>query len=184
VVKKLPTKSHLNFDLLVPFIYLKETGTNISDWGNNSHYTYVQLQKAAEYQKVGEKIKDIIKKYNEGSTTEIFLQSVKKIHLYSSGKFTADLRGHGDIASVMIFGIVALFILIIACINFMNLSTTQSATRAREIGLRKVAGAGKRKLIMQFLGESVFIAFVACILAILLVELLLQCFNQLSGKQL
>jgi len=184
VVKKLPVNSHLNFDLLVPFIYLKETGINLDDWGNNSHYTYVELQKDVDYKKVSEKIKNFIKKHNEGSTTEIFLQNVKKIHLYSSGKFTADLGGHGDIDSVRIFGIVAFFILIIACINFMNLSTAQSARRAKEIGLRKAAGAGKGKLVMQFLGESVLIAFVACIIAMILAEVLLQSFNQLSGKQL
>jgi len=91
VIKKLPVNCHINFDLLVPFTYLRETGTNLNDWGNNSFYTYVELQKGSEYQIVNDKIKHFIKKYNEGSTTEIFLQNVKKIHLYSSGKFTADI---------------------------------------------------------------------------------------------
>ncbi|MBN2852610.1 MAG: ABC transporter permease, partial [Clostridia bacterium] len=138
VIKKPRRNSHLDFNFLMPFIYLKETGTDINDWGNNSHYTYVQLQKDADSKKVNEKIKDQCKKYHEGSTTEIFLQNVKKIHLYSSGKFAADLGGHGDIAYVRIFSIVAIFVLLIACINFMNLSTAQSARRAKEIGLRKV----------------------------------------------
>jgi putative ABC transport system permease protein len=184
VIKKPNRNSHLDLNFLMPFIYLKETGTDINDWGNNSHYTYVQLQKNADSRKVNEKIKDLVKKYHEGSTTEIFLQNVKKIHLYSSGKFAADLGGHGDIAYVRIFSIVAIFVLLIACINFMNLSTAQSARRAKEIGLRKVAGAGKRKLITQFIGETIFIAFVAHIIAMILVEILLPTFNQLAGKQL
>ncbi len=184
IIKKPQYKSHLDYHMLVPFIFLKEMGTNLNDWGNNSHYTYVELQKNVESRKVDEKIKDLIKKYNEGSTTDIFLQNVRKIHLYSSGKFTADIEGHGDIAYVRIFSIVALFVLIIACINFMNLSTAQSSRRAKEIGLRKVAGASKRKLILQFFGESVFIAFIAHIIALILAEVLLPTFNQLSGKQL
>lgn len=184
VIKKPKQNSHLDFNFLMPFIYLKETGTDMNDWSNNSHYTYVQLQKDADSRKVNEKIKDLLKKYHEGSTTEIFLQNVKKIHLYSSGKYAADIGGHGDIAYVRIFSIVAIFVLLIACINFMNLSTAQSARRAKEIGLRKVAGAGKRKLITQFIGETIFIAFVAHIIAMILVEILLPTFNQLAGKQL
>ncbi len=184
IVEKLPHNSHIDFVILTPFNYLKETGVDLNNWGNNSYYTYIQLQKGTDYKTIDAKIKDFIKKYNEGSTTEIFLQNVKDIHLHSSGKFAADLGGHGDISYVRIFGIVALLILIIACINFMNLSTAQSARRAKEIGIRKVAGAGKRKLILQFFGETIFIAFVAHIIAMILVELLLPTFNHLSGKQL
>ena len=184
VVKKLPHNSHLGFDLLIPFEFLKETGTDINNWGNNSYYTYVELQKDADPSAVDAKIKDFIKKYNKGSTTDIFLQNVQKIHLYSSGKYTADIGGLGDITHVKIFSIVALLILIIACINFMNLSTAQSARRAKEIGMRKVVGASKRKIILQFFGESIFMAFVAHIIAMILVELLLPTFNNISGKQL
>ena len=184
IIEKVPHNSHLDITILTPFIYLKETGADLNNWGNNSYYTYVQLQKGTEYKTIDTKIKDLIKKNNDGSTTDIFLQNVKDIHLHSSGKFAADIGGHGDIAYVRIFGIVALLILIIACINFMNLSTAQSARRAKEIGIRKVAGAGKRKLILQFFGETIFIAFIAHIIAMILVEILLPNFNQLSGKQL
>ncbi len=184
VIKKLPHNSHMDFSLLIPFKFLRETGTDINNWGNNSYYTYVELQKDADPSAVDAKIKNFIKKYNEGSTTDIFLQNVQKIHLYSSGKYTADISGLGDITHVKIFSVVALLILIIACINFMNLSTAQSARRAKEIGMRKVAGASKRKIILQFFGESIFMAFVAHIIAMILVELLLPTFNNISGKQL
>ncbi len=182
--KKLPPNTHLDFNILVPFIYLGEMGHDINNWGSNSYYTYVQLSETANPKHVDEKIIDLIKKNNEHSVTEIFLQALPNIHLYSAGKYTADIGGHGDIANVRIFTLVAVFILVIACVNFMNLSTAQSARRAREIGMRKVAGAGKRGLVFQFLGESVFIAFVAHIIAMILVEILLPTFNQLSGKQL
>ncbi|MBN2347595.1 MAG: ABC transporter permease [Bacteroidales bacterium] len=184
VIKEYPNNSHLQFNLLVPFKYLKETGTDLDNWGNNSIYTYVELQKDVDHKILNEKITGFIKKYNEGSTTEIFIQNIKKVHLHSSGKFTADIDGHGDIANVRIFGIVAIFILLIACINFMNLSTAQSARRAKEIGMRKVSGANKGKVIVQFFGESILIAFVAHVIAMIFVELLLPGFNNLSGKQL
>ena len=108
---------------------------------------------------VDEKILDFLKKDNKRPDTEIFLQNIKKIHLFSSGKYVGDISGHGDITYVRILSLIAVFILIIACINFMNLSTAQSARRAKEIGLRKVAGANKRKIVVQFLGESLLIVF-------------------------
>ena len=184
VIKKQPHNSHMDFNLLVPFVFLKETGTDINNWGNNSIFTYVELQNSTDYKVVDDKIKNFLKKYNEGSTTDILLQNVQKIHLYSSGKYTADISGLGDITHVRIFSVVALLILIIACINFMNLSTAQSARRSKEIGMRKVVGASKRKIILQFFGESIFMAFVAHIIAMILVELLLPTFNNISGKQL
>ena len=184
VIKKQPHNSHMDFNLLIPFEFLKETGTDINNWGNNSIFTYVELQNSTDYKVVDDKIKNFIKKYNEGSTTDILLQNVQKIHLYSSGKYTADISGLGDITHVRIFSVVALLILIIACINFMNLSTAQSARRSKEIGMRKVVGASKRKIILQFFGESIFMAFVAHIIAMILVELLLPTFNNISGKQL
>jgi len=125
-----------------------------------------------------------LKKDNRRPDTEIFLQNIKKIHLYSSGKYAGDISGHGDITYVRILSLIAIFILIIACINFMNLSTAQSARRSREIGIRKVAGAKKRNIVIQFLGESVLIVFVAVVIALILVELLLPDFNILIGKHL
>lgn len=183
VVKSPPHNSHLQFDILFPFEFLAQIGTPVNDWGFLC-YNYIELRKDAESKMVDEKIRGFIKKHNKGSNSDIFLQNIKKIHLFSSRKFAYDISGNGDITYVRIMSIIAVFILLIACINFMNMATAQSARRAREIGLRKVAGASKRKIVFQFLGESLLIVFVAHLIAMILVELLLPGYNNLTGKQL
>jgi putative ABC transport system permease protein len=183
VIKSLPRNSHLQFNFLVPVEWLTEFGGHINDWRERFH-TYIELKKGTDSKIVDQKISGILKSHIQESHSEIFLQNIKKIHLFSSGKYTYDVSGHGDITYVRIMALIAVFILIIACINFMNLSTAQSAKRAKEIGIRKVAGANKRKLIFQFLGESLLIVFVAHIIAMILVELLLPGFNNLTGKPL
>ncbi|HEX3007485.1 MAG TPA: FtsX-like permease family protein, partial [Bacteroidales bacterium] len=115
---------------------------------------------------------------------EIFLQNIQKIHLYSAGKYIFDVNSLGDIAYVRMMAIIAVFILLIACINFINLSTAQSLRRSREIGVRKTAGASRRKIVAQFLGESLLIVFVAHILAMIMAELLLPGYNHFVGKHL
>ena len=110
------------------------------------------------------------------------MQALTAIHLHSN--YQVDLPGHGNIQYVNIFFVVALFILAVACINFMNLATARSARRAKEVGLRKVVGAGRKQLIGQFLGESLLISFLALLIAVGLVWLLLPVFNDLAGKEL
>jgi ABC-type antimicrobial peptide transport system permease subunit len=185
VVKDFPHNSHIRFDGLVPFEILTEMfGVNTNDWGGYPCFTYIELNEGTDSKIVDKNILDLIKRHNKESNTEIFLQNIKKIHLFSSGKYARDISGHGDIAYVRILGLIAIFILLIACINFMNLATAQSAGRAKEIGIRKVAGANKRKIIFQFLGESLLIVFVAHVIAMIIVELLLPGYNNLTGKQL
>ncbi len=182
-VVKRPHNSHLRFDFLVPIELLSERGAPLNDWEFRC-YNYIELIKGTDGKIVDTKIRDFLKKHIKGKNSEICLQNIKKIHLFSSRKYTYDISGHGDIAYVRIMGLIAVFILLIACINFMNLSTAQSARRAREIGVRKVAGANKRKIVIQFLGESLLIVFVAHVIAMILVELLLPGYNDLTGKQL
>jgi ABC-type antimicrobial peptide transport system permease subunit len=182
VIKK-PHNSHLRYDFIVPIELLTERGAPLNDW-HFLCYNYIELKKGTDSKIVNSKISDFIKNNNQGSNADIFLQNIKKIHLFSARKFTFDTGGHGDITYVRILGLIAVFILIIACINFMNLSIAQSARRAKEIGIRKVAGANKQKIIVQFLGESFVIVFVAHIIAMILVELLLPGFNNFTGKQL
>jgi putative ABC transport system permease protein len=185
VIKGFPHNSHIRFDGLVPFEILTEMfGANTNDWGGYPCFTYIELIEGSDSKIVDKNIVDFIKKHNKESNTEIFLQNIKKIHLFSSGKYRSDIGGHGDITYVRILGLIAIFILLIACINFMNLSTAQSARRAKEIGVRKVAGATKRKIVIQFLGESLLIVFVAHAIAMILIELMLPGFNNLIGKQL
>jgi hypothetical protein len=123
VIKK-PHNSHLRFDFLVPIELLKERGAPINDW-RYLCYNYIELQKGTDGKLLDNKIRDFLKKHIKGSDSEIFLQNIKKIHLFSSRKFTYDISGHGDITSVRILGLIAVFILLIACINFMNLATAQ-----------------------------------------------------------
>jgi putative ABC transport system permease protein len=185
VVQPLPQNSHIRFDFLISTDFLKEPGTNINAWEDRGRsYSYVELKKGTDSKQVDTKIQDFIKKHKKGSDAEILLQNIKRIHLYSSRKYNYDISGNSDITYVMIMGLIAIFILFIACINFMNLSTAQSVRRAREIGVRKVAGANKRKIAMQFLGESLLIVFVAHVIAMIFVELLLPGYNNLTGKQL
>jgi len=183
VVKSLPHNSHLHFNFLIPVEYLKNFGGHYNEWEMRDHI-YIELKNGSDGEVFENKIRDFLKKQNRESNSEIFLQNIKKIHLFSARKYTYDIGGHGDIIYVRIMGLIAVFILLIACVNFMNLATAQSARRAKEIGVRKVAGASKRKIIVQFLGESLLIVFVAHIIAMIIVELLLPGFNNFTSKQL
>jgi ABC-type antimicrobial peptide transport system permease subunit len=184
VINKFPDNSHINFDLLLPAEQMKNLGFDLEQWGNNWLYTYVKLHDNHKLKNINEKIINTIKDHNEGSVTDIYLQPVKEIHLYSAGKFTADVGGHGDIRYVNIFIVIAVAVLLIAIINFMNLTTAKSNIRAREIALKKVVGSGKIQLVSQFLVESIFLCLIAYILAVVLVDFFLPVFNDISGKKL
>ena len=150
VVKSLPKNSHIQFDFLIPFEFYTELGADLNAWGFNATYTYIELQEGAKSTIVDSKIKDLIQRKTKELKRDVFLQNIKKIHLYSYGKYSADISGHGDIRNIRILSIIAVFILIIACINFMNLFTAQSARRAKEIGISRAAGANKGKIVSQF----------------------------------
>jgi putative ABC transport system permease protein len=187
IVKSLPHNSHLHFDFLIPFEFLKNKGFNLNDWGSHGDcYCYIALKPGTDSKRFENKIKDIVERNSKNLDLkpELFLQNVKKIHLYSSGKYYADLPGHGDITYVRLLGLVAVLILVIASINFMSLATAQSTRRAKEIGMRKITGASKTKIIFQFLGETLLIVLAAHVIAMILVELFLHGFNNLTGKQL
>lgn len=179
VIKSLPQNSHIQFDFIVPFALYKEMGTDLTAWANNVTYTYIELQEGANGKIVDNKIKGILNNHIKDVKADVFLQNIKKIHLFSFGKYRADISGLGDITYIRLMSLIAVFILMIACINFMNLSTAQSARRAKEIGVRMVAGAKRGNIALQFLGESLLMVFVAHIVAMILVELLLPVFNNL-----
>jgi putative ABC transport system permease protein len=183
VVKSMPENSHIQFNILIPVEWLSLLAAHTDGW-NERFNTYIELKEGTDSKIVEAKIHDFINRHNKESNSEIFLQNIKKVHLYSSGKYFADSYGTGDITYVRILSLIAIFILIIACINFLNLSTAQSARRAREIGVRKVSGANKQKIVLQFLGESLLIVLGAHVIAMIFVELLLPGFNNLIGKQL
>ncbi|MBX2925849.1 MAG: ABC transporter permease [Chitinophagaceae bacterium] len=181
VLKDLPLNTDFQFEYILPWAYMKKTGADDDYWGNNSIRTFVQLVAHANAASVNEKIKNTTIKHSNGAEEqEIFLHPIGKWHLYSNFE-NGEIVG-GRIAIVRLFGVIAAFILLIACINFMNLSTARSEKRAKEVGIRKVAGANKGLLISQFMGESVMIAFIAGLLALLFVQLSLPSFNTLLGK--
>ena len=185
VVHNKSFNSSLEFDLLAPFeLLLKESiGENNADnWGFNSFGTFVLLEQSAFAENLDQKLTDYLKKYSEEDTDVLALQPLTDIHLFST--LGHDLRNRGDIKYVWIFSALAVFVLLIACVNFMNLTTARSANRAREVGLRKVVGAGRPQLIRQFFGESILMALFALVIALFLLEFLLPLFNTLSEKQL
>jgi len=183
ILKDLPTNTRFTFEFIMPWAYMTKLGWDDNYWGNNSVNTYVELKPNATAILVDSKIKNVTKTHSNGNEQqEVFLHPITKWHLYSNfenGKVVG-----GRIAIVVTFSIIALFILLIACINFMNLSTARSEKRAKEVGIRKVVGAGKRSLIAQFLGESVLIALISGILSLLLVQLCLPWFDTLAAKEL
>ncbi len=181
VLKSLPKNSINQFDILVPFDFLKETGQYDDRWGSNSIRTYIKLYKNALIDSVDSKLTAVVKKYNEDTTTDFMAASFTGVHLHEYWGYGHD---PGAIVFVYIFSAIAIFVLLIACINFMNLSTAKSSTRAREIGLRKASGASKRAIIIQFFGESVLLAFISLIFALIIVSSILKVFNIVSGKEL
>ncbi|HNP18614.1 MAG TPA: ABC transporter permease [Fulvivirga sp.] len=184
VMQNVPENSHIKFSYLMSTDLLRTHWDGLDNaWGNNTLYTYVKVQDGIKLNELNSKIKEQIKRNREGSVTDIYLQPLTAIHL-DEVNFTADVDGKGNIVYVDIFSIVALFILFIACINFMNLATARSMKRAKEVGLRKTVGASRYQLIYQFLGESILMSTIATLLAILLVDLLLPAFNNLAGKSL
>ena len=188
VVKKMPENSHFKFDMLISFSTLEKIGRNPNQWMNFNYYTYIELQEhfpviglsKKYYEFLWANIPDQIKQL--GIKLDLILQPLASIHLHSH--LMEELQPPGNLAYIRIFTTIALFILLIACINFMNLATAQSAHRAKEVGMRKVLGAHRRKLISQFLGESLLLSMISLIFAVFLIILLLPLFNQLINKEL
>lgn len=179
VLKDLPNNTSFDFEYLLPWGFMDKLGWNDGNWGNNSVSTFVLLKPNASQSAFDKKVENITRNHSK-ETTQVFTQPVSRLHLYSKDE-NGKLVG-GQIEMVNLFIIIAIFILLIACINFMNLSTAQSEKRAKEVGIRKVAGAYRKGLIAQFIGESTVISFIAFIIAVLLVQFSLQPFNDLTGK--
>jgi len=175
VLKDIPDNSHLQFDFLMPYQLYVSLGAP-THWGGHSYLTYVLLQKGTLAQKINETLPEWTTAHT-GEPVRYYLQPVTDIHLH-------DLDGGGFITYVYIFSAIALFVLLVACINFMNLSTARSGNRSLEVGLRKVVGAPRTELIKQFLSESISLSIIAFIIALLLVWIFLPYFNNLAAKQL
>ncbi len=184
ILKNVPHNSHIRFDFLVPFESTLRAEGWTEAWHTNNYYTFVQLKNSSSHQSLSGKIYDYIQKIYPDWETKFILQPLTDIHLRSD--YAIDLYGQTQSKAfyVYAFSIVALFILFIACINFMYLSTVRSVKRAKEVGLRKVVGARRANIVAQFYGESIFLTIISLFAAVILVELLIPLFNNMSGKQL
>lgn len=184
ILKDLPNNTRFRFEYLIPWAYKRAKGGDDQYWGNNSTRTYVLLKENSSIVSANEKMKVLKPKYAPDEPKwEMFLYPMERWHLYSN--FVNGVEdGSGRITYVRLFAIVAAFILLIACINFMNLGTARSEKRAKEVGIRKVIGARKYALVTQFIGESVLISLIAGLFAIVVVQLCLGAFNRLTDKEL
>ena len=188
VIEDVPHNSHIRYDMLISISTFfrpipKEQQEN---WGNFNNFTYVLLKPNTNVAAVNKKLADVYKKFVEpvfkpfNITMRYDVQPITAIHLHS--KLQNEPEELGSMNYIWIFSAVAFFMLLIACINYMNLTTARSARRAKEIGIRKVTGSSKKQLVLQFLSESLLTAFVAVLFSVILVIVLLSSFNSISGK--
>jgi putative ABC transport system permease protein len=197
VIEKVPENSHFHFDIFATMSGWADSRS--PSWMTSEYFTYLQLAKGYDYKKLEAKLPQTVDKYmapqlkkamgvsmaefrKGGNNLGLYLQPLTDIHLHSD--FGYDLGNNGDIKYVYIFGAIAIIMLVIACINFMNLSTAGASKRAREVGVRKVMGSEKKELVWQFLLESVLLTSIALVLATVFGYLALPLFNELSGKNL
>lgn len=180
VIKDLPRTSHFNFDMLISNRTINNDIDN--NWGFYNFYTYIKLKPNTSINTAETKIKAVFKKYQPDNNNFFYTQPLTSIHLNSNLKW--ELQPNSDKSYISIVITIGLFIIAIACINYVNLSTARSSLRAREIGIRKVSGAEKLSLIKQFLLESIVITLLATMLAIILAQLIIPSVNGITGKKL
>ena len=183
IFKGTPSRSTDQFDFVMPFENLKDLKPWVNDWGSTGPEVYVVLKSGTNIHQFNGKLLEFLKqKFGENITRTAFLQKFSDIYLF--GTYENGVQSGGRIEYVRLFSIIAIFILIIACINFMNLSTARASRRLKEIGIKKVVGARRISLVFQHIGESILMTFFSLILASIIVVLFLPQFNQITGKQL
>ncbi len=187
VIEDVPGNSHIRYDMLISMsTALRNYQASPYDWGSFNNFTYLLLKPQTKVIAFNKKLDDVNKKFVEpifkqfNITIKYDLQPVTDIHLHSN--LQAEPEESGSTSYILIFSAVAFLMLLIACINYMNLTTARSARRAKEIGIRKVTGSSKKQLVVQFLGESLLTSLIAALLSVLLIFALLSVFNKLSGK--
>lgn len=182
VFENIPSNSTYIFDFVLPMEDYLDRNDWAKQWGNNGPHTYAILSQGSNPDEVTEKISGYIKSKEDDSNVDLFLKKYSEQYLY--GRYTNGVQDGGRIEYVRLFSIIAVFILVIACINFMNLSTARASKRAHEVGVRKAIGADRSMLIRQFIGESILITFVSMVFAYLIVLLLLPQFNIITDKSI
>ena len=182
VYKKMPSESSQVFDFTLPFDAFMDENPWVKNWGSNGPRTYVTLKEGAQADEVTNKIAEFVKTKNENTNVTLFLKKFSDNYLY--GRYE---NGHligGRIEYVRLFSIIAVFILLIACINFMNLATARASRRAKEVGIKKAVGAPKSTIITQYMTESLMMSLISFVVSIVIVYLLLPEFNEITGKEI
>ncbi|MDH5382673.1 MAG: ABC transporter permease, partial [Cyclobacteriaceae bacterium] len=182
VFENIPTNSSENFDLLLTYDWFSEISPAVFDWGNNGTNTYLVLNEGADLKSVNKKIQTIFEENQPNSGRTLFLKPYSDQYLY--GKYENGKQAGGRVEYVRLFSLAALLILVVACINFMNLSTARAFSRIKEIGVKKVVGASKSILFGQYMAESFLLSLISMIVALLVVIIILPHFNLLTGKDI
>jgi putative ABC transport system permease protein len=183
ILKDMPNNTEFQFvEYLLPWSYMKEVGWEKSGWDNNDNWTIVLLKPGITEKNANERFRNVMKTHVPGTDKEAFVHPLTKWRLWS--KFENGKIVGGGIESIRIFLMLAGFILLIACINYMNLSTARSVKRGKEVGIRKVVGAGRFSIALRFLGESILISFLSVILCLVIVQLSIKGFNWLTWNHL
>lgn len=181
IFEKPSSHSSQQFDFVLSFEYMKDAYPWVKTWDNTGPHNFILLKKGTDINAFNRKIAGIVTKNSNDTTRSAFAMKFSDNYLLNS--FSHGSRTGGKMEYVKLFSLIAIFILLIACINFMNLSTAKASKRMKEVGIKKVIGAGRRQLIFQFLVESIILAIIAMLIALVLVWILLPQFNQLTGKQ-
>jgi len=181
-VYDVPASSSIKHDYIIPFAVYMDQYPYLKEWGNLDPLTYVVLKKGADASQFNRKLAGFIKTKDKTSAITLFTRKYAAAYLYN--KYENGVQAGGRIEYVRLFSIIAVFILLIASVNFMNLATARASRRLKEVGVRKVVGANRGLLIFQYLGESVMITFMALIITLIAVPFLLPLFNDVTGKQI
>lgn len=180
VIENLPNNSVFSYEAVLPYSLQRELQVPMSNhWGNNSIFTYVLLTPGSDVTAVNKKLTDVVLEHIPETLTKFVLFPLTDIHLHQQFGFS---ETNSAVTAVYIFSLIGIFVLLIACINFINLSTARASVRAREIGIKKATGASRFAIFTQFMLESMLLVTISLMLAIVIVGLLLNTFNQLSGK--
>lgn len=182
VYEKMPGSSSTTFDFVMPFEKFMDENPWVKNWGSNGPRTYVILKEGSQSEEVSAKIAEFVKSKNEQSNVTLFLKKYSENYLY--GRYENGHLTGGRIEYVRLFSIIAIFILLIACINFMNLSTARASRRAKEVGIKKAVGAPKSTIITQYMTESLLMSLVSFVVSVLVVYLFLPQFNEITAKEI
>lgn len=182
VVHNVPANSTLQFEMVFPFSYFEQYNDWLKKWDDNRIQTWMQLKPASNIALLNKKLTTLLQTRSNDKSVSLFVYPLTRLHLY--GSFSNGQPNGGTINLLMLLAALGVFIILIACINFMNIATARSERRGREVGVRKVLGASRKRIIIQFICEAMLITFISLLLSIVITKLGLPYFNQLSGKHI